>query len=196
MRPNRTAHDRGKALAALSGLAALLSQGPAMAGDVKAGRTKADVCEVCHGLDGLSKIAEAPNIAGQNEHYLIEQFGAFQSGARANDMMSRGRQGSLGGRYRESRRLLLRDSVTVGKPRRKGGAAASHEKQSRDCAPEGKPERSPRHEREGRHVSPVVDACIGTACCCPSSWRLCRSWRCSFCSACCADRPGRPRWPA
>jgi cytochrome c553 len=57
-------------------------------GDVKAGRQKAEVCAVCHGLDGMSKIPEAPNIAGQNENYLIEQITAFKSGERKNEMMS------------------------------------------------------------------------------------------------------------
>ncbi len=56
-------------------------------GDVKAGREKAHTCEVCHGLDGLAKIAEAPNLAGQNEQYLIEQLNAFKSGDRKNEMM-------------------------------------------------------------------------------------------------------------
>jgi cytochrome c553 len=58
------------------------------AGDVKAGRDKAQQCEVCHGLDGMSKIPEAPNIAGQNENYMIEQLNAFKTGERKNDMMS------------------------------------------------------------------------------------------------------------
>lgn len=57
-------------------------------GDVKAGREKARICEPCHGLDGLSKIVEAPSIAGQNEPYLIEQLNAFKSGERKNEMMS------------------------------------------------------------------------------------------------------------
>ncbi len=43
---------------------------------------------VCHGLDGIGKIAEAPNLAGQNERYLIEQLGAFKIGVRRNEMMS------------------------------------------------------------------------------------------------------------
>jgi cytochrome c553 len=63
-------------------------QGRANAGDVKIGREKAQQCEVCHGLDGLSKIPEAPNIAGQNETYMIAQLTAFKSGERKNDMMS------------------------------------------------------------------------------------------------------------
>ena len=43
---------------------------------------------ICHGVDGLAKIPEAPNIAGQNEAYLIEQLTAFKSGERKNEMMS------------------------------------------------------------------------------------------------------------
>jgi cytochrome c553 len=58
------------------------------AGDVKAGRAKALMCQTCHGLDGLSKVPDAPNIAGQTEPYLIAQLQAFKSGTRKNDAMS------------------------------------------------------------------------------------------------------------
>ena len=51
-------------------------------GRLKAGREKARQWEGYHGLDGLSKIPEAPNIAGQNENYLIEQLNAFKTGER------------------------------------------------------------------------------------------------------------------
>jgi cytochrome c553 len=57
-------------------------------GDVKAGHDKAQKCEACHGLDGLAKIPESPNLAGQNEHYMVEQLLAFQTGERKNEMMS------------------------------------------------------------------------------------------------------------
>jgi cytochrome c553 len=58
-------------------------------GDAKAGRAKAEsVCAVCHGVDGLAKIPEAPNLAGQSENYLIAQLTAFKSGERKNEMMS------------------------------------------------------------------------------------------------------------
>jgi len=58
-------------------------------GDVKAGREKAaDKCAVCHGLDGLSKVAEAPNLAGQIQNYLLAQLTAFKAGERQNEMMS------------------------------------------------------------------------------------------------------------
>src|SRR3954454_9154067 len=58
------------------------------AGDLKVGRAKALMCQACHGLDGLSKTPDAPNIAGQIEPYLVAQLQAFRSGARKNDAMS------------------------------------------------------------------------------------------------------------
>lgn len=58
------------------------------AGDVKAGRGKALMCQACHGTDGMSKVPEAPNIAGQTEPYIVMQLQAFKSGARKNDAMS------------------------------------------------------------------------------------------------------------
>jgi len=79
---------RGAAVVASVALCASFVHGPAEAGDAKAGHAKADKCAVCHGLDGLSKIAEAPNLAGQNERYLVAQLGAFQTGVRNNEMMS------------------------------------------------------------------------------------------------------------
>lgn len=45
-------------------------------------------CQTCHGLDGLAKIPDAPNIAGSPEPYLVRQLGAFRTGERKNEMMS------------------------------------------------------------------------------------------------------------
>ncbi len=39
---------------------------PAAAGDAKAGRAKAVGCQACHGLDGLSKLPDAPNLAARS----------------------------------------------------------------------------------------------------------------------------------
>ena len=64
------------------------ASGVSQAGDVKAGRTKAMMCQACHGLDGLSKTPDAPNIAGQIEPYLVTQLQAFKSGLRKSDAMS------------------------------------------------------------------------------------------------------------
>ncbi len=80
----------GKALVFGACLAVCFTaQDRANAGDAKAGRTKVEaVCAVCHGVDGLAKIPEAPNLAGQSENYLTEQITAFKSGERKNEMMS------------------------------------------------------------------------------------------------------------
>ena len=64
------------------------ASGVSQAGDVKAGRAKAMMCQACHGLDGLSKTPDAPNIAGQIEPYLVTQLQAFKTGARKSDAMS------------------------------------------------------------------------------------------------------------
>ena len=58
------------------------------AGNVSAGRQKALPCQTCHGLDGLSKMPEAPNIAGNPEQYLVRQMNAFKKGERKNEMMT------------------------------------------------------------------------------------------------------------
>lgn len=58
------------------------------AGNVAAGRQKALACQTCHGLDGLSKLPEAPNLAGQPEPYLVKSLNDYRKGIRKNDMMS------------------------------------------------------------------------------------------------------------
>ncbi len=67
--------------------AALALAAPAHAGDVRAGRTKAIGCQACHGLDGLSKHPEAPNLAGQIENYLAKALAEYRSGERKNETM-------------------------------------------------------------------------------------------------------------
>lgn len=68
--------------------ASLLSAGHAEAADAAAGKKKAVMCAVCHGLDGLSKNPDAPNLAGDSAGYITKQLHAFQSGARQHDQMS------------------------------------------------------------------------------------------------------------
>jgi cytochrome c553 len=66
----------------------LAASAPAAGGDVAAGRRKALQCQTCHGLDGLSKLPEAPHLAGQPEQYLVKSLNEYRSGTRKNDMMS------------------------------------------------------------------------------------------------------------
>ena len=70
-------------------MALVLAPFPAdAAGNVAAGKKIALQCQTCHGMDGLSKLPEAPNLAGQVEIYLVKALGDYKSGARKNDMMS------------------------------------------------------------------------------------------------------------
>jgi cytochrome c553 len=57
-------------------------------GDPAAGRTKARQCAVCHGIDGVAKRPDAPNIGGESEQYLTRQLEAFRSGERHHEEMS------------------------------------------------------------------------------------------------------------
>jgi cytochrome c553 len=79
-----------KAAAVLFGVAVafVIAGGNAHAGDARAGRAKAQLCQACHGVDGLSKVPDAPNIAGQVEGYLAAQLRAFKSGARKSEAMT------------------------------------------------------------------------------------------------------------
>lgn len=61
---------------------------PARAGDAKAGRKAATACQTCHGLDGLSKLPEAPNLAGQVEPYLVKALTEYRDGKRSNEIMN------------------------------------------------------------------------------------------------------------
>jgi cytochrome c553 len=47
----------------------------------------AEVCAPCHGLDGIGRDVEVPNIAGQHSIYLREQLLAFKSGRRKHPEM-------------------------------------------------------------------------------------------------------------
>jgi len=69
-------------------LMAVLSASVASAGDPAAGRRKALACQACHGLDGLSKLPDAPNLAGQPEPYLAKSLNDFRQGIRKNEQMS------------------------------------------------------------------------------------------------------------
>lgn len=60
---------------------------PALA-DAAAGRTKAAICVTCHGADGMSRLPNAPHLAGQPEFYLSEQLKAYRAETRKDPMMT------------------------------------------------------------------------------------------------------------
>lgn len=76
------------ALAFAGAFLSLLAVAPAEAADARAGRQKITSCQACHGLDGLSKNPEAPNLAGQIEPYLVKALTEYKSGERKNESMN------------------------------------------------------------------------------------------------------------
>ncbi len=73
---------------AAAGSLALFAPPPSIAADVDAGREKAKTCAICHGMDGLSRRPDAPNIAGQLRFYIREQLQHYRSGKRSHAVMS------------------------------------------------------------------------------------------------------------
>lgn len=58
-------------------------------GDVAAGKARASgACLSCHGMDGIGRNERWPNIAGQNDLYLIKQMNDFRAGTRKDSYMT------------------------------------------------------------------------------------------------------------
>ena len=56
--------------------------------EIGAQRIRTAGCTTCHGRDGVSRLAEAPNLAGQVEGYLVSALHAYHSGERRNEIMN------------------------------------------------------------------------------------------------------------
>ena len=74
------------------GLIALMAFGvvsPVHAADIAAGKRKAlfSGCE-CHGRNGISVVANFPNLAGQKDLYIVTQLKAFRAGKRKFPVMN------------------------------------------------------------------------------------------------------------
>ncbi len=58
-------------------IGAVLMSSSVFAGDPEAGKAKSMICSACHGVDGIAVIDGYPNLAGQNEKYLISSMKAY-----------------------------------------------------------------------------------------------------------------------
>lgn len=56
------------------------------AGDVAAGKASAALCSSCHGANGIASVGMYPNLAGQNEAYLVSALKAYRSKDRNGGM--------------------------------------------------------------------------------------------------------------
>jgi cytochrome c553 len=58
-------------------------------GNAKAGKEKSEMCQGCHGADGISIDPDTfPHLAGQFAGYIFKQVQDFQTGSRNEDTMS------------------------------------------------------------------------------------------------------------
>lgn len=66
---------------AVTGVVTLAAALPtlAVAGDIEAGKARAAVCGACHGQNGIAQIPGYPNLAGQNEAYLVSALNAYKA---------------------------------------------------------------------------------------------------------------------
>lgn len=70
------------------GAALALAFGTAAAGDAAAGKAKYATCAGCHGENGVSKMPNAPSLAGKDEAYIKEALTAYKTGAKSNATMN------------------------------------------------------------------------------------------------------------
>lgn len=66
----------------LAGILAALAAVPMLAnaeGDPEAGKARSAVCAACHGANGIAQIPTYPNLAGQNEGYLVMSLNAYKT---------------------------------------------------------------------------------------------------------------------
>lgn len=70
----------------LFGLTTLFSAQTVLAGDAAAGKVKAAVCAACHGANGIALMPAYPNLAGQNEPYLVSSLKAYRDKQRNGGM--------------------------------------------------------------------------------------------------------------
>ncbi len=59
----------------------------AASGDPEAGMKKSTPCQACHGPKGISVGPEFPNLAGQNEDYIVASLHHYKDGKRKNPIM-------------------------------------------------------------------------------------------------------------
>ena len=72
----------------LTVMLALETAPPAIAGDPAAGRKIVGQCAACHGQDGIGRMPDVPNLAGESTIYLTKELNAYRSGDRDHPQMS------------------------------------------------------------------------------------------------------------
>jgi cytochrome c553 len=79
-------------------MAVISANAEGVAGDVKAGQSKAEMCIGCHGIPGYQnsfpEVHKVPKISGQSDKYIVASLNAYRKGDRKHPTM-RGIAGAL-----------------------------------------------------------------------------------------------------
>lgn len=59
---------------------------PSMAADAEQGKAKSAICATCHGAEGIAAVPVYPNLAGQQEAYLVSSLKAYKNKERNGGM--------------------------------------------------------------------------------------------------------------
>ena len=94
---------------------------------LKNGQKSAQFCRHCHGVGGSSVREDTPNLAGQNEAYLLAQMNKFVSGQRKDEFME-GLIKALTPEERKNIALYFSQQQVVVKPAANAAQAASGKK--------------------------------------------------------------------
>lgn len=94
---------------------------------LKNGQKSAQFCRHCHGVGGSSVREDTPNLAGQNEAYLLTQMDKFVTGKRKNEFME-GLIKALTPEERKNIALYFSQQEVVVKPATNAAQAASGKK--------------------------------------------------------------------
>jgi cytochrome c553 len=76
-----------KLLAAVGGVLCMAAA-VAHTADLEAGKKASTVCSACHGALGISPNPAWPNLAAQQQDYLVKQMKDFRDGKRSDPWMS------------------------------------------------------------------------------------------------------------
>lgn len=93
---------------------------------IREGAAAAFFCKNCHGDNGTSRIAEVPNLAGQNPAYIVTQIDAFLTGKRRNEFMQ-GLMKVLGDREKAAIALAYANAPATPSAAKPGPAAGEGE---------------------------------------------------------------------
>ena len=119
----------------ISLLAMFAVTGVQATGDAEAGKTKAQACFSCHGVNGNSINPAWPNLAGQHAGYIAKQLADFKAGTERNDPLMMGQVtalspqdmedlGAFFAKQKPSQGSAEEDKVALGKQLYMGGKAS------------------------------------------------------------------------